>query len=626
MDFRATLAILVVYAYSVTANGFSPNVAIEPGAVNSVLISAGGKTIAVYGIPVDKHQHCEHVLLTHHRRDVVWKARSGIDNRVPIIAPAADRPWLEKTPDFWNSFTKSRFHDYGCFTTKIIDSDIPVARWVQESDVLDWRGLKFQVLDTPGYTRGSVTYVSTIDGKKLAFTGDLIYGDGKLLDLYSFQDAIPEASIRGYHGYASRLAQLVTSLKRIAALQPDVLIPARGPLIDKPQVAIDKLIARVSSLYHNYLSTNALHWYFKEDRMRVCGERVLGKGANIELMPYSLHEKAPDWIFENATSRLLISDEGHGFLLDCGYQRVIDAVQKLIDSGVIKQVDGIFVTHYHDDHTDMVQAAAEKFRCPVYATLEYEDILENPSAYHMPAMTSNPIRDIQGIDSGHFMRWKEFELTFHFFPGQALYHGALLVRRQQDRPVFFIGDALAPSGIDDYCLQNRNLVHDQGGFNLCFKKLRDIQQPFWLVNEHIPFVFQFSDAELSNLERKYRERTEVLKQLFPWDAPNYGIDEQWAVFYPYGINSPANRSVTLEVHITNHSPKRREFVVAPKTNAPAMKLSSKQETIAIAPGERGKAIFSLNVGAKSGNYLITADISSDGMEFKEWVEALVTVE
>ncbi len=39
--------------------------------------------------------------------------------------------------------------------------------------------------------------------------------------------------------------------------------------------------------------------------------------------------------------------------------RVIDGIKELMQSGLVKQVDGIFVTHYHDDHTNMVQAAAE---------------------------------------------------------------------------------------------------------------------------------------------------------------------------------------------------------------------------------------------------------------------------
>jgi hypothetical protein len=36
-----------------------------------------------------------------------------------------------------------------------------------------------------------------IDGIRYAFVGDLIYGDGHLLDLYSLQDEVPDLRIGG---------------------------------------------------------------------------------------------------------------------------------------------------------------------------------------------------------------------------------------------------------------------------------------------------------------------------------------------------------------------------------------------------------------------------------------------
>lgn len=609
----------ILLGISLVAASHAEEMSFDRGPLNNVVVERDGKRLAVYG-----GADCEQVLITHHRRDVVWKARKALAGGAKAVAPEAERDLLEKPGEFWDAFTQNRFHDYAQQSTKILAQPLAVSRWVKEGDVVEWRGIRFDVLDTPGYTRGAVSYVATIDGKKVAFTGDLIYGDGQLIDLYSFQDAIPEANIRGYHGYGSRLAGLVTSLRKIGDQKPDVVLPARGPAINEPQAAIEKLISRVQKLYHNYLSTNALHWYFKEDRMRLCGERILGQGADVELMPYSLHEKTPDWVFEQATSRLLISEDGHGFLLDCGYQRVIDAVKKLMSMGLVKQIDGIFVTHYHDDHTDMVQAAAEEFGCPVYATKEYEDILENPAAYHMPAMTSNPIKDVKGLPSGEKMKWQEFELTFHFFPGQTFYHGAVLAKKNDERPIFFIGDAFAPSGIDDYCVLNRNLVHADGGFRLCFQKLRQLDEPFWLVNEHIPYVFAFSNDEMDYLEKRYSQRIDILRELFPWDAPNYGIDEQWAVFYPYGAETKSNAKLKLQVRVTNHSPHRRDFAIKPHLTE-GMKLISYDSKIALPPGATGIMHLHVQVDSKPGNYVITSDVRSEGMEFREWVEALVTV-
>ena len=73
------------------------------------------------------------------------------------------------------------------------------------------------------------------------------------------------------------------------------------------------------------------------------------------------------------------------------------------------------------------------------------------------------------LTSGTRWCWKESELTVHYFPGQTLYHQALLVRKDGGKSVCFIGDSFTPSGIDDYCLQNRNLLRADAGFlNLTF--------------------------------------------------------------------------------------------------------------------------------------------------------------
>jgi glyoxylase-like metal-dependent hydrolase (beta-lactamase superfamily II) len=591
------------------------------GPVNAALITHNGKQLSVYqgGNPM------EMLLLTHHRRDVTTPTLGSLSTKLSIIAPAAEKDLFSKTGEYWEGHWKKRFHYYTQQSTKILVEPIEVDRWVNDGDEIAWQGLKIKVIATPGFTRGAVTYVTKVDGQRLAFTGDLIYGDGKVFDLYSFQDAIPEAKVGGYHGYGGRLADLVASLRKVKAAKPDVLVPARGPIIRNPAASIDKLIARVQALYKNYLSTNALHWYFKEDRMRICGERVLGKGTKIDLMPYCLHVEKPDWIIQFSTSRIIVADNGHGFLLDCGGQRQLDFVKNVVKKGLVKKIDGIFVTHTHDDHSQMVKAASEFFKCPVYSTVEYEDVLEHPGRYLMPGLTEHAVKDVKGMKDGATMKWHEYEFTFRFYPGQMFYHGGLLVKRPGEKPVFFIGDSFAPSGIDDYCLLNRNLVHPDAGYPRCFKILREMKTDYWLINQHIPFVFKFSDGELNFLEKQYAARTAILRELFPWDDPNYGIDERWSTFYPYGSTAKAGAVRELEVRVSNHSPVKRTFKIMPR-GWNGLKVLSKPQSITLASRADGAVKVRVRVPKKSGTYVVTADVDSKDMHFRNWLEALVRVE
>lgn len=51
-----------------------------------------------------------------------------------------------------------------------------------------------------------------------------------------------------------------------------------------------------------------------------------------------------------------------------------------------------------------------------------------------------------------------------------------------------------------------------------------------------------------------------------------------------------------------------------------------QTEITLEPDKSGVVPLKVNVTAAPGNYLITSDIRTNGMEFGEWAESLVTVE
>lgn len=600
----------------------TPQLTVHRGAINMVLIG-NERRLAVYGFPPNQSPESGSLLLTHARRDVL---PLEIAADWEVYAPRAEQTLLAEPERFWNAFVSARFHDYAQQSTKVVARSVPVDTWVEGEETLTVEGIRMRVLETPGYTRGAVSYLAEIDGKRIAFTGDLIYGNGQILDLVSFQDAIPGAKIRGYHGYGSRLALLLTSLRRVLDEKPDLMIPARGPIIHEPVEAVNRLIHRVERLYQNYLSTTALHWYFKEKRMVSTGERVLGRGAPIKLMPFAKVEDQPDWTLTHGTSRLLISESGEGFLLDCGAQAVIDQVDGWIEEGRLRGVEGLFVTHFHDDHTDFVEAARTHFQCPVYAVESYADIISNPSDYYLPAMTPHAVSSVTSLSDGETMRWHEFEFTFHHYPGQTHYHGALFAKRADDELLCFIGDSFSPSGIDDYCVQNRNLLHEDTGYLRCLQKLRSLSEPYGLINQHIPHVFRFTDEEMDYLETRYRERIAILRELFPWDDPNWGIDEQWARFHPYAVQCEPGTSTTLSLDVENHSPRDRTFTLRFRGEA-GMAVSPDKATLTLPSRGSGGMKLSVRVPQEKGVYLLTADVVSDGpLHFQRWTEAMIVVE
>ena len=170
------------------------------------------------------------------------------------------------------------------------------------------------------------------------------------------------------------------------------------------------------------------------------------------------------------------------------------------------------------------------------------------------------------------------------------------------------------------------MLHDDDGYLLCFQKLRKTKD-YWLVNEHIPHVFSFSSRELDYLEGRYRKRINLLRELFPWDDPNYGIDEQWAVFYPYAATLRPGQTANLSVRLTNHSAVQRTIRVTPRGKG-AMSLVKPDVSLVVKLDPRRQAAveFEVRAPSKRGTYLVTADVQSTGMHFRDWVEALIVVE
>ena len=616
---------LFEFAGGANAEQIATGIKFTAGAVNSVHLQGTSKSAIVYGVANDARPNVDFLLLSHHRRDVLWAARPLVDAGAKAIAPLAERSLIETPEEFWEGFRTKRFHDYAQQSTKILDRALAVERWVVAGDEIDLGGIQLRVIETPGFTRGSISYVTDIDDTRIVFTGDMIYAPGKVLDLYSFQDAIAEAKIGGYHGYGGRLSALVASIDKVLALKPDVLVPLRGEVMRRPTAALTRLKLRVQQLYRDYLSTTALNWYFKQERMTLSAKGILDEKQEVSLMPYSLHEETPEWIWVRGTSRLVIAENGHAMLIDCGNDGVIDAVKDLIERGLVKQVDSIFVTHYHDDHTNSVQNAAEYFKCPVLAVANYVDILENPGSYHMPCLHHNPIKDIVSKQDGETMMFHEFKMTFHVFPGQTFYHGALLVEKDDHLPVYFIGDAFSPSGMDDYCVLNRNLMHENDGYLMCLDRVRKLGNEYWLINEHIPHIFRFTESELNYLETQFRKRIKTVTALIPWDDPNYGVDEQWAMIYPYGSTVKKGEIREFEIVLTNHSSRKRRYDVKLRIPAGA-KLVSLETSTVIASGALGGVRAKVQMPSIEGTYLIRVDIASQGIDVRDWIEALVVVQ
>jgi hypothetical protein len=81
----------------------------------------------------------------------------------------------------------------------------------------------------------------------------------------------------------------------------------------------------------------------------------------------------------------------------------------------------------------------------------------------------------------------------------------------------------------------------------------------------------------------------------------------------------------VEVRLINHSPIQRTFRITPHDHQDA-KVLSKPVSTTLGSRADGKVKIKVQAPRKSGVYVVTADIDSKDMHFRDWVETIIEVE
>ncbi len=490
----------------------------------------------------------EQILFTHHHRDQACGAGILAARGARLAVPAAERDYFEKVADFWND-PKQRWHLYEYRPHHLmLTESVRVDRTLTDGQSLQWGPASIRAIATPGHTDGSMSYLVEVDGKTVLFSGDLIYDEGRIWDIYSLQmgyacDSRKPGRIMGYHAFLGARPMLAASLEKIKKLAPAMLVPSHGRIMSDPSKAIDALVERLAVCHENFAAVSSLRHYIPEAIAEFIGRPSQMPMAAVEPPPACLRQIGNTWV--------LISKEKAAFVLDCGSTKHIEAIQKLMADGEVKTVEGLWVTHYHDDHVDAIPEFQKTFDCPCITDHHVAQVITDPLAWRIPCISPSVARVDRITDEGDSWNWREFKMTAYFLPGQTLYHGALFVEGQGMR-ILFAGDSFSPGGIDDYCTYNRNWLGAGVGFDRCLELVEKLR-PTHLINNHVANAFHFTPEQLRFMRANLAEREKLFGQLFPWDHANYGLDEPWVRCHPYEQQVTPARQVKLQVVVTNHS-------------------------------------------------------------------------
>lgn len=538
------------------------------GAVAAELQEEGGKTI-------------DQVLFTHHHRDQCCGAPALIAAGAKIGVPKAEHELFEHPQRAWdNRYGNLRYPVGPSFA---LTEPLKVDSTYDDGQTFKWGVAEIRALATPGHTAGSMSYEVYVDGKRTIFCGDCIYDEGRVWDIYSLNREYGPfgRTVRNkkgveltycivdwsdYEAFLGARQVLERSLERIRRAGPELLVPSHGRIMDNPARAIDMLAARLDFCFDKYLAISHLRWdapfvdYYAacvdntradylplwKDAKYVDG--VFSHGADLRAKP-----NPPCVSHHGATSWVLKSKDGPALVADCE-GGVEEELENLVKGGAVKSIEHLWISHFHDDHC---RAGVLPFResfpaATVIADSHVACVIAEPTAVPpLPCLNPEKVQVDKVTDDGESWQWHEFKLTAYHFPGQTLYHGALLAEAG-DLKLLFVGDALTAGGIEDYCAFNRNFMGKRVGYDRCLELVEKLK-PTHMFYAHRSEAFAYTPEDCRFMRARLAEREKPFAEVMPWDDPNYGLDPWWVMSRPYELHVKAGAEAVFDVILMNHS-------------------------------------------------------------------------
>jgi len=586
-----------------------------------ILIDAGsGKVLDYLGqIGISR---IDWVVHTHHHRDQCWGDHRLIQKGAGTAVPEYERYLFEEAEEFWNhKRIYDNYNDRNTFFS--IGKNIPVKAILKDYETFTWHNYTLEILPAKGHTMGSIAIISEIDGKKIAFTGDLIYEEGKLYQLHAME-----------YGYGDMAGLLFThqSIRNLAAKRVDLLLPSHGPIIEKPDLCIKQLKHRIRRLVR-------LTFPDKEECL------------NEHLYPISNHllwggalTCSNFYVIKSDSGKALFIDYGHAFFehMHIGWDReewetirfVAHHLEELFIEHKIKKIDAVIPSHVHDDHTCGIPYLQKHLGVECWTIKQMAPILENPACWSStPCCYHKPIRIDRRFSDGEEFTWEEYKFRIYHVPGQTEFH-SVITATIDDTKVAFTGDNIFEHSVATWGSHTeKNPIQTQvfrNSFQLSMhKRCKEVMKK--ILPERIcpghgePFYFDKLKTE------KYSDyigqKETLFRELSPEPAEQY-TDLFWARLLPYQSVIKCGEKQEFTLLVRNNFSEAKEFRAQLLPPEDWEVVSAFGET-SLSPGASGEIVMIAkapkNPVNKTFRQLVTVEVYIDGISQGPVAEALVQV-
>lgn len=563
------------------------------------------------------------ILMTHHHRDQGQGLARAVEAGIRIWVPPVEKALFAEVDEHWQMRSVDNNYDLRQDRFSMLES-VQIAGSVAEYRWKRYGARDVLTVPTPGHTVGSVTYIVDVDGRRLAFVGDLLFAPGKVWSL-----AATQWTYSGLEG----AALTVISARNLLEAEPDVLLPSHGEPMDDPKEAINQLEPRLQAL---------------TDLRRTPGIINLRRSQPQDLAAFRErpYEAITPHLLRNCTSvansYALLSDDGGALVIDFGYDMTMESptgtdrssrrpwlasLPALRRDYGIDRIEIVVPTHYHDDHVAGFNLLREVEGTQVWAAANVAPILIDPKRYDLPCLWYDPIAVDRVLPLGQPVRWHEYELTMYELPGHTLYAVAIVFEVDGQR-VVATGDQQDGGWVAgeraeflNYQYQNGFQIDDFVKSGELYRKL----DPDLLISGHWTprtVTAQYLDA----LVEQGRLVARLHRELLPLDVFNFGAGGFGCRLEPYQSTVRPGTEFTMTALVRNPFDRVAEATV--EFVAPAgWSAQPPFRKVLLGPLDSVPVSFAVRApeGLHTRRARVAVDLTVDGVRFGQHAEALVDV-
>ncbi len=574
------------------------NVYLLKSGTSGMLIDAGSDRLtgALESVGVEK---IDWILHTHYHRDQCLGSAALKNTGAQIAIGKSEEDYLQPSVIEVPINTANRYllsNELSDFGRRMEPFQKPgVDRGVSEGELINWNEFSIRVIDTPGHTKGSVSYLVEVDGRLICFSGDLIIQGGYVHNLYSMQ---------WIYLQNPGIDSSIVSIDKISLLDPELMFPSHGSAITEPKVDLRRLKSRLMDLQKKLSIKRAGRWNWS-NFVQVSAHVIQDCGT---------------------TSQLIVSESGEALLFDCGKDFTSERLSEAKQKFGIKHIDVIIPSHWHSDHIDGIPALAASEGAEVWVWEKLSEHVEHPENFLTTCWTTTKFKADRILSEGEIFEWGGY--SFQVFHNPVHMEEQMGLSAKVDGIKFYLTADGSSSNREGYM---RSSIHCYNGISTHTGLIKTAQSfydadPYICMPAHSNVFATHPDTRQEFIEWAMKTTDAITALLLPGHS-ELGFNPYWTSFYPAKITMNPGEEIQLVLSIKNTASHSVSGKIWLKSYDDIV-FQEKTMDYVLEPGENGKIPVEIKVkkNCRPGTYIITADIEFDNQFFGEYPQGYIQID